>query len=130
MRLRNSAGSCSCPNQSVSGVGRVSVRSVSDLAKSKRRRSWPWYPSQATRFRKLGEMKSSAYLNFVSPCAKAYRRELIQAASIRFSPELFFGEDKLFNAEYLARVRRCAYCPAPVYYYNIHLDSSGGIGFP
>ena len=39
MRLRNSAGSCSCPNQSVSGVGRVSVRSVSDLAKSKRRRS-------------------------------------------------------------------------------------------
>lgn len=63
-------------------------------------------------------------LNFVSPCAKAYRRELIETYSIRFSPELFYGEDKLFNAEYLARVKRCAYFPAPVYYYNIHLDSS------
>lgn len=63
-------------------------------------------------------------LNFVSPCAKAYRRELMECGPVRFSPELFYGEDKLFNVEYLTKAAHCTYIPAPVYYYNIHLDSS------
>ena len=63
-------------------------------------------------------------LNFVSSCAKAYRRALLDRYGIRFSPELFYGEDKLFNTEFLTRVEHCTYIPAPVYYYNLHPDSS------
>ncbi len=70
------------------------------------------------------QLAEGGNLNFVSPCAKAYRKDLIDRHAIRFSPELFYGEDKLFNAEYLAHTVRCVYLPAPVYYYNIHLDSS------
>ena len=63
-------------------------------------------------------------LNFVSPWAKAYRKSLIDRFSIQFSPKLFFAEDKLFNAEFLTKAERCAYRPVPVYFYNIHPDSS------
>lgn len=105
------------------------ARSETDLTETRPTPETLWFGQEQlpALFRSLIQrlpLVEGGNLNFVSPCAKAYRRELIQAASIRFSPELFFGEDKLFNAEYLARVRRCAYCPAPVYYYNIHLDSS------
>jgi len=62
-------------------------------------------------------------LNFVSPWGKAYRKSLLDQYSIRFSPQLFFAEDKLFNAEYLVRTKQCVYLPTPVYYYNIHPDS-------
>lgn len=70
------------------------------------------------------QLAEGGNLNFVSPCAKAYRRALLDRCGVRFSPELFYGEDKLFNVEFLTRVERCTYIPAPVYYYNIHLDSS------
>ena len=63
-------------------------------------------------------------LNFVSPCGKAYRNELIERCSIQFSSQLFYGEDKLFNAEYLTRAAHCAYLPTPVYCYDIHPGSS------
>lgn len=63
-------------------------------------------------------------LNFVSPWAKAYRKELIDRFSIRFSPRLFFAEDKLFNAEFLTRTARCAYRPVPVYRYFVHPGSA------
>ena len=62
-------------------------------------------------------------LNFVSPCGKAYRKSLLDQYSIRFSHQLFFAEDKLFNTEYLIRTKQCAYLPTPVYYYNLHPDS-------
>ena len=63
-------------------------------------------------------------LNFASPGGKAYRKSLIDRFHIRFEPCLFYGEDKLFNAEYLVKAERCAYIPAPVYYYAIRPDSA------
>ncbi len=105
------------------------ARSEADLAETVTTPETLWF-GRARRqelFRSLllrTQLMEGGNLNFVSPCGKAYRRELLEAASIRFSPELSFGEDKLFNAEYLTRVKHCAYSPVPVYSYNIHSDSS------
>lgn len=63
-------------------------------------------------------------LNLLSPCGKAYRKAIIEEHAIRFDPGLSFGEDQLFNVEYLTVTRHCTYFPTPVYYYDIHLDSS------
>ncbi|MCI8303341.1 MAG: glycosyltransferase family 2 protein [Lawsonibacter sp.] len=69
------------------------------------------------------QLMEGGNLNFVSPCGKAYRKSLLDQYSIRFSHQLFFAEDKLFNTEYLIRTKQCAYLPTPVYYYNLHPDS-------
>ena len=63
-------------------------------------------------------------LNFASPWAKAYRRTLLDRCGIQFSPELFYGEDRLFNAEFLICADRCTYIPTLVYCYSFHPDSS------
>lgn len=62
--------------------------------------------------------------DFRTPCARAYRRSLIERYSIRFSPDIRIGEDLLFNLEYQLRVKSCAYIPKTVYFYDIHGDSS------
>lgn len=63
-------------------------------------------------------------LNLVSPCGKAYRRTVIQQHAFRFDPDLSYGEDQCFNAEYLTKTRHCIYLAVPVYYYNIYHGSS------
>lgn len=59
-----------------------------------------------------------------SPCAKAYRRSLIEQYSIRFPDNVFVGEDILFNAEYLLKIKSCKYIPRPVYRYLMRSDSA------
>lgn len=63
-----------------------------------------------------------AYLR--SPCAKAYRRSLINRHSIRFPPGVSIGEDALFNIQYLAQAESIAYFASPVYSAEKHLDSA------
>lgn len=70
------------------------------------------------------QIVDGASLNLLGLWGKAYRRELINRHSIRFSPQLFFGEDTLFNIEYLLRTGCHAYAPEPVYFYRFHTDSS------
>ena len=62
--------------------------------------------------------------DFRTPCARAYRRSLIERHTIRFSPDIRIGEDLLFNLEYQLRAKSCAYIPKTVYFYDIHGDSS------
>ncbi len=62
--------------------------------------------------------------DFRTPCARAYRRSLMERYSIRFSPDIRIGEDLLFNLEYQLRAKSCAYVPKTVYFYDIHGDSS------
>ena len=69
------------------------------------------------------QLTEGGSLNFVSPCGKAYRTECIRQSAICFSPDLSFGEDKLFNTEYLTRVERCVYLPKPVYFYDCRQGS-------
>ena len=68
--------------------------------------------------RKLG------HTNLLSPCAKAYKRSIISQYGIRFDTEIFHGEDRLFNLEYLLRVENCVYFLRPVYFYHKRDDSA------
>ncbi|MCI9215500.1 glycosyltransferase family 2 protein [Lachnospiraceae bacterium 42-17] len=62
--------------------------------------------------------------DFRSPCARAYKKSIIDQYSIRFSPGLTVGEDLLFNLEYQLRAGSCVYTPIPVYVYDIHTGSA------
>lgn len=62
--------------------------------------------------------------DFRSPCARAYKKSIIDRYSIRFSPDLTIGEDLLFNMEYQLRCRSCVYSSVPVYFYDIHIGSA------
>ena len=62
--------------------------------------------------------------SLLSPCAKAYKRSVISRYGLRFDTEIFHGEDRLFNLEYLLRAESCAYCPHPVYFYRTRGDSA------
>lgn len=62
--------------------------------------------------------------DFRSPCARAYKKSIIDRYSIRFSPSLTVGEDLLFNMEYQLRARSCIYTSVPVYFYDIHEGSA------
>lgn len=59
-----------------------------------------------------------------SPCAKAYRKSLIEQYSIQFPDGVIVGEDILFNAEYLLNMKSCRYIPRPVYRYVMRSDSA------
>lgn len=62
--------------------------------------------------------------DFRTPCARAYKRELLNRYSIRFSPEIKIGEDLLFNLEYQLKAKSCTLIPKTVYFYEVHPDSS------
>lgn len=70
------------------------------------------------------QLRENGSVNFNSPCAKAYRKSIIALYALRFSTDLFFGEDKLFNLEYQMKAANTLYIPRRVYFYNIHDDSS------
>lgn len=62
--------------------------------------------------------------DFRSPCARAYKKSIIDRYSIHFSPRLTVGEDLLFNLEYQLRAKSCVYTSIPVYFYDIHIGSA------
>ncbi len=63
-------------------------------------------------------------VDFRTPCARAFRRSVIDRYSIRFSRDITIGEDLLFNLAYQLRADSCAYIPKPVYHYDMHRGSS------
>lgn len=63
-------------------------------------------------------------LDFRTPCARAYRKSILEQYSIRFSPDIKIGEDLLFNLEYQLRAKSCVFIPGTVYFYVVHEDSS------
>ena len=63
-------------------------------------------------------------LDFRTPCARAYKRRILEQHAIRFSPDIRIGEDLLFNLEYQLRAESCVFLPRTVYFYDVHGDSS------
>lgn len=63
-------------------------------------------------------------LDFRTPCARVYRKSILEQYSIRFSPDIKIGEDLLFNLEYQLRAKSCVFVPGTVYFYAVHEDSS------
>lgn len=69
-------------------------------------------------------LDSRCSLDFRTPCARAYRRSILEQYSIRFSPDIKIGEDLLFNLEYQLQAKSCVLIPRTVYFYAVHGDSS------
>ena len=54
---------------------------------------------------------------------KLYRRSLVESVRLRFDPQVKWGEDFLFNLQYLEHVRLVSTSVKPVYYYRKREDS-------
>ena len=96
-------------------------------------RGWEALPIHYTgedRIRLIGrtlrgrQLADGGRANLRSPCARAYRRSLIERHSIRFLPDVVMGEDVLFNTEYLLRTEACTYIPRSVYRYRVRSGST------
>ena len=59
-----------------------------------------------------------------SPCAKAYRKSVIDQYTIQFPEDIVICEDRIFNMEYLVRIRSCIYIQKPVYHVSKRPDSA------
>ena len=62
-------------------------------------------------------MKAPADLYFGVLWNKLYRRDLIEKYHVRMDESVNYGEDVIFNLEYLLHVKDIAVLKAPVYYY-------------
>lgn len=71
-----------------------------------------------------GQLVENGNVNLNSSNARAFKRAIIHEHAIRFSPQLIYGEDTVFDIEYQLKAENCVYIPAPVYLYNMHADSS------
>lgn len=54
---------------------------------------------------------------------KLYRRSLVENAQLQFDPQIKWGEDFLFNLQYLEHVRLVSAVAKPIYYYRKREDS-------
>lgn len=54
---------------------------------------------------------------------KLYRRSLVESVRLRFDPQVKWGEDFLFNLQYLEHVRLISASAKPIYYYRKREDS-------
>ena len=59
-----------------------------------------------------------------SPCAKVYRRELIDDGNIRFPLGLSVGEDRIFNMEYALQIHSYSVSEVVGYYANLENTQS------
>lgn len=63
-------------------------------------------------------------VSLASPCAKAYRRSVIERHLIYFAEDIARGEDRLFNIEYFLHAGSCTYIRMPVYFVEARMDST------
>lgn len=59
-----------------------------------------------------------------SPCARAYNAEIIRRHNIRFDERVAYGEDLLFNLEYLRHISLIQLTTMPLYHYIKHGNSN------
>ena len=55
---------------------------------------------------------------------KRYRRSMIEQMKLRFPENLYLGEDKTFNVQYIMGCRSCRICPEPLYWINVENENS------
>lgn len=72
----------------------------------------------------MGQLVRGGNTSLCSPCAKAYRRSVIERYSIRFPEDIIIGEDRIFNIKYLLKMRTCLYLQKPVYFIKSRPDSA------
>lgn len=60
----------------------------------------------------------TSHFTAYAPWAHLYKNQIIQAAGLKFNTDIVFGEDALFNYQYLQHCSRIATTGEVVYYYN------------
>ena len=70
------------------------------------------------------QLESSGKANLRSPCAKAYKKAMLDRYKIRFPEEISMGEDRLFNIEYQWKVQNALYIPRTVYFVQWRRESA------
>lgn len=58
------------------------------------------------------------------PVTKCYIRRIIEDHNIRFPAELYIGEDKIFNMQYMVHCKSCLITPEILYYASLENDQS------
>lgn len=72
---------------------------------------------------RMKQLVEGGNTNLCSPCAKAYRREVLMENHICFPKSVSLGEDELFNLEYFQYITEYAYIRTPVYSVTMRRDS-------
>lgn len=67
------------------------------------------------------KMKHLPFLG--SPCAKIYRKKLLDQSKAAFLKNIHYGEDTIFNMDILGQARCVYYVSAPVYHYRMRAGS-------
>ncbi|MCI8330315.1 MAG: glycosyltransferase [Oscillibacter sp.] len=70
------------------------------------------------------QLRKNGNVNFCSLWAKAYKKSIIEQHCLRFSTNLFYGEDMLFNTNYELHMKSCVYIPYTAYFYRLRRDSA------
>lgn len=60
----------------------------------------------------------SIYFDFASPCAKFYQRKIISSNQIYFNEKVYFGEDAIFNLNYLRYCKNITAATMASYFYR------------
>ncbi len=72
----------------------------------------------------MRQLHKKGSVSLSSPCAKAYKRSVIERYKLGFAEDIKICEDRLFNVEYLLRARQCIYIPEIVYFVEVRNNSS------
>lgn len=70
------------------------------------------------------QLTEKSKISLYSPYAKAYRKSIINRYSIKFPPDIFISEDKIFNLEYLLRTEALLYIPETAYFVRWRPESA------
>lgn len=105
-----------CFNQKIDNDVDWIFLSIDRVSKSEIRSMFRFTPGLLTQTGFLD--KYSLYTHFPGPCAKMYRAALVRNNGILFDEDLNFGEDAVFNVEYLNWVSMIHFSPVGVYYYR------------
>lgn len=70
------------------------------------------------------QLESGGKANLRSPCAKAYKKSVLDRYKIRFPEQVSMGEDRLFNIEYQWRAWRRLYIPQTAYFVQWRKESA------
>lgn len=72
----------------------------------------------------IRQLSGNGNTSLLSVWAKAYKRDVIERYSLSFSTDIAVGEDRLFNIDYLLRMRSCTYTAKKVYALEPRPDSA------
>lgn len=72
----------------------------------------------------MERLENGGNISLPSPCAKAYRKSVIERNRLRFAEDIAICEDRLFNLEYILRAGSFTYIQSRVYFAEVRPGSA------